>query len=125
MVVVRDRVTVDRMDDRTENKGPLTGDAVPVTRLLTTSHEPLPHRFHPGATIIPNSTAHSDSVGDQWRCGLVCSDISILARRTTYRTCKRFRKSIEQATMYSCTVRMLLLPCPNLPNIELNPRQRA
>jgi len=41
MVVVRDRVTVDRMDDRTENKGPLTGDAVPVTRLLTTSYERL------------------------------------------------------------------------------------
>lgn len=125
MVVVRDRVTVDRMDDRTENKGPLTGDAVPVTRLLTTSHGRLSRcriGFIPGATIIPNSTAHSDSVGDQWRCGPVCSHRSILARRTTYRTCKRFRKNIEQATMYSCTVRMLLLPCPNLPNVELNPR---
>jgi hypothetical protein len=81
MVVVGDRVTVDRMDDRRENKEPLTDDAVPVTRLLT----PLSPRSHPAhqfhsrrrqslrtAQLIPTRR------DGKWRCGLICSLISLL-----------------------------------------------
>ena len=102
---------------------PLTDDAIPVTRLLTTSSGS--HLFHSrrrqsfrATQLIPT---RPEVNGDTDPYVL----ISILARRTTYRPCKRFRKIIiEQVTMYSCTVRMLLLPCLDFPNVELNPGQR-
>jgi len=129
MVVVGGRVAVDRMNDRTENKEPLTDDAipghagshgqlVPVCQELT---HPATSVSPPKATITPNGTDQSDSAGFQWQCGLICAHM--LARHTTYRPWQRFRPNTEQVIMYSCTVRMLLLPRSDFPNVELKPGQ--
>ena len=75
----------------------------------------------PRATITSGNTGSSDSAGCQRRWGLMC--FHVLARRTTYRPWQSPRQNIEQVVVYSCTVRMLLLPRSNFPNVKLGPGQ--
>lgn len=85
------------MDDRTENKEPLSDDAIPVTHLLTASS------WVEGKLILlgnvgftPGGDNHSEQhrlfrLGGRDVAMWTHALITMLARRTTYRPCQRFR----------------------------------
>ena len=104
-----------------------TDDVIPVTRLLTTRAssrvraQTRLHLFHSrGRQSLPATQANPTrpvASGDGDSCVFMCL---LDVQHTDHANV--FRHNIEQVVMYSCPVRMLLLPCSDFPNVELGPK---
>lgn len=117
MVVVWDRVTVDRMGVIALRTRTLTDDALPGH---ASSHGQLtPHLG--SSSFTPEGDNHSGNRPRAIPTRLTESGDAKPYACSTYNIQTGFStKCIERVIMYSCAVRMFLLPCFDFPNVELN-----